>query len=163
MIKSIIVVIDSNNAIGVNNGLLCHLPADLKHFKQTTTGKTIVMGRKTFESLPSGALPNRENIVLTSNKNANYENVKCFDSLEKVYQYCKDKEEIFIIGGGMLYEQAMPDADKLYLTKINHSFEKADTYFPDIDDEKWEEVKREDFNPDEKNKFNYSFIELKRK
>ena len=148
MIKSIIVVIDSNNAIGVNNGLLCHLPADLKHFKQTTTGKTIVMGRKTFESLPSGALPNRENIVLTSNKNANCENVKCFDSLEKVYQYCKDKEEIFIIGGGMLYEPAMPDADKLYLTKINHAFEQADTYFPVINDENLEEVKIEVFTPD---------------
>lgn len=160
---SVIVVVDQNGAIGLNNGLLCHLPADLKHFKEKTTGKTIIMGRKTYESLPSGALPNRENIVLTSNSDASYGNVKCFDSLEKIFEYCKDKEEVFIIGGGGVYEQTFPYADKLYLTIINHKFSKADTYFPSVNPDEWIETDRKDFNADERNKFDFSFVELERK
>ena len=129
---SMIVVVDENGAIGYNNVLLCHLPADLKHFRELTTGNTIIMGRKTFESLPNGALPKRENIVLTKNKNVSFPDTLIFNTLDSALNYCSDKDKVFIIGGAMIYEEALNLSDTLYLTFIHHKFEKADAFFPQI-------------------------------
>jgi len=129
---SIIVVADEKNAIGKNGDLLCHLPSDLKYFKRITEHHTIVMGRKTFESLPKGALPNRQNIVLTNDRNAHFENCVVCHSLDEVWEKCENGKEIFFVGGGEIYKMMLPQTDKLYLTRIHHTFEDADTFFPEI-------------------------------
>ncbi|MCF6242675.1 MAG: dihydrofolate reductase [Bacteroidales bacterium] len=158
---SIIAAIDKNNAIGYKNDLLCYLPADLKHFKELTTGHSIVMGRKTFESLPKGALPNRKNIVLTRNKDFNCLNCTIIHSVDELYNLEHDKEEIFIIGGAQIYKLFINKADKLYLTHIHHEFE-ADTFFPELNQKDWEITKQEDFEADEKNKYRFSFVTYQR-
>ena len=160
---SIIVVVGNNNEIGRNNGLLCHLPADLKHFKLLTIGHTIVMGRKTFESLPKGALPDRTNIVLTRNSNLSFENCLIYSSLSEIIDSQKNNDKIFIIGGGEIYRQVLPFANKLYLTKVHATFDDADTFFPEINFSEWEEVSRENHSADEKNLYDYSFLEYIRK
>ena len=114
---SIIAAVAENRAIGYKNKLIYWLPNDLKRFKLLTTGNTIIMGRKTFESLPKGALPNRRNIVLTRQK-ITFENVECYPSLEDALNACKDDEHIYIIGGNSVYQQAMKYADELCLTLI---------------------------------------------
>ncbi len=157
MTISIIAALDKNNAIGYKNNLLCYLPADLKHFKQLTTGHTIVMGRKTFESLPKGALPKRKNVVVTKNKNFRCENCEVIHSPDELFGLSHESEEIFIIGGAQIYNLFINKADRLYLTHIHHRFE-ADTYFPEFDKNKWEIIEKEDFEPDEKNKFSFSFV-----
>ena len=157
---SIIVAIGERNEIGKNNGLLCYLPADLKHFKELTTGHTVVMGRKTFEALPKGALPHRKNIVLTRNKDLSFDNCLIYSSLFEVIDNEKDNDEMFIIGGGELYRQALALANKLYLTKIHAEFENADTFFPEIDYSEWVEVSREEHKADEKNPYDYTFLLL---
>ncbi|MDR0230523.1 MAG: dihydrofolate reductase [Dysgonamonadaceae bacterium] len=157
---SIIVAIGERNEIGRNNGLLCYLPADLKHFKELTSGHTIVMGRKTFESLPKGALPNRKNIVLTRSKNLSFDNCLIYSSLSEVIDNEIDSNEMFIIGGGELYRQALPLANKLYLTKIHAEFDDADVFFPEINYAEWEEVSREEHKADEKNLYDYTFLLL---
>ena len=154
---SIIVAVAENLAIGKNNQLLCHLPADLQHFKKITSGGTVVMGLNTFLSLPNGALPNRKNIVISA------EPVTCDGctvvySIDEAIELCKNETEIFIIGGASIYRQTIDIADTLYITWIKHSFEDADTFFPAIDIEKWQEIDREDFSADEKNKYDYSFV-----
>ncbi len=154
---SIIAALDENKAIGYKNQLLCYLPADLKHFKQLTTGHSIVMGRKTFESLPNGALPNRKNIVLTRNKEFNCENCTVINSVEELFDLSHEQDELFIIGGAQIYELFIDKADKLYLTHIRHKF-KADTYFPDFDVNEWKVIEKKDFKPDEKNKYPFSFV-----
>ncbi len=158
---SIIVAIAENFAIGKNNDLLFHLPNDLKRFKQITSGHTIIMGRNTLLSLPKWPLPNRRHIVITDKKDDVFpgcETVFCIDeAIEKV----KNEEEAFIIGGGMIYKQFFPVAGKLYLTLVHKSFE-ADTFFPEIYYSEWNEVTREDFH-DEKNNFEYSYLDLERK
>ena len=160
---SIIVAVGERNEIGRNNGLLCHLPADLKHFKELTSGHTVVMGRKTFEALPKGALPNRKNIVLTRNKVLSFDNCLIYSSLSEVIDNEKDNDEVFIIGGGELYRQSLLLATKLYLTKIHAEFENADTFFPEIDYSEWVEVSREEHKADEKNPYDYTFLLYKRK
>lgn len=157
-IKSIIVAADENNAIGKENNLLCYLPNDLKYFKSVTEGYPVIMGRKTFESLPKGALPNRRNIVITRNKDLQFERCEMVSSIEEAIALCKDEPQIFFIGGGTIYREAMHLADKLYLTRIRHVFEGADTFFPEIKADKWKEVSREDYQPDERHKYGYSFI-----
>jgi len=157
-IKSIIAAIDENNAIGSNNQLLCHLPNDLKHFKTITQGHTIIMGRKTFESLPKGALPNRRNIVISRNKDFHPENVDVFSSISKALDTCKSEKEVFIIGGGSIYEQFFNFADRLYITYIHHRFENADTFFPQINNTQWKETLREEQPADDKNKFKHTFV-----
>ena len=154
---SIIAALDENKAIGYKNQLLCYLPADLKHFKQLTTGHSIVMGRKTFESLPNGALPNRKNIVLTRNKEFNCENCTVINSVEELFDLSHEQDDVFIIGGSQIYELFINKANKLYLTHIRHKF-KADTYFPDFDVNEWEIIDKKDFKPDEKNKYPFSFV-----
>ncbi|OQY03399.1 MAG: hypothetical protein B6I20_05085 [Bacteroidetes bacterium 4572_117] len=162
MTISIIAVLDTNNAIGKNNKLLCYLPADLKHFKKLTTGHTIVMGRKTYESLPNGALPNRKNVVLTKNTAFKCKGCDVVNSVEEVLDICREDENVFIIGGAQIYKLFIEKADRLYLTHVHNEF-KADTYFPDYETNKWSAAKIEDFEPDGKNKFSYSFAKYVRK
>ncbi len=158
---SIIVVIDKKNGIGKDNNLLCYLPADLKNFKKLTTGQSIIMGRKTFESLPKGALPNRRNIVITNNKEFKAENIEIINSIDEAINLCKNEDEVFIIGGANIYNQFIEKADYLYLTKVHETF-KADTFFPEINYNEWKIISQDDFNSDEKNKYSYSFIKLKK-
>lgn len=160
---SMIVAIDQNNAIGINNNMLCHLPNDLKYFKNVTQGHTVVMGRKTFESLPNGALPNRRNIVLSHQNGLKIRGCEVFSDIEDVKSACKDEDEIFIIGGGTIYNQYLTKSDKLYITHIHHSFDKADTYFPPIDPLIWKEEQRIYHSQDEKNPYPHSFVIYKKK
>lgn len=157
-IISVIVAADENNAIGKDGDLLCHLPTDLKYFKAVTNGYPVIMGRKTFESLPKGALPNRRNIVITKDKNLRYENCEMASSLQQAIDLCKGEPQIFIIGGGTIYKEAIHFADKLYLTRIHHIFEGADTFFPEIKSGDWKAISCEEHQPDEKHKYAYSFL-----
>ncbi len=160
---SIIVVIDKHSAIGKGNDLLCHLPADLKHFKNTTTGHTVIMGRKTYDSLPKGALPNRRNIVITRNPEFSAERVEVAHSFEQAVEMVKGEEEVFVMGGAQIYNIALPFTSNLYLTEIDHQFDDADTFFPEIDYSQWTEENRESHDKDEKNPYPYSFVKLVRK
>ncbi len=162
-IISIIAAIAENNAIGKDQKLLVHLPDDMKRFKELTTGHAVVMGRKTFESLPKGALPNRKNVILTSIPDAGF--VDCFacESMEDALDICEKEEEIFMIGGAMVYKQALEIADKMYLTFIHHAFEDADTFFPEIDFNEWEEVERADYPAGDRHDYPYSFVTYHRK
>lgn len=154
---SIIVAVAENNAIGLNNKLLYWLPNDLKRFKAITTGHTIIMGRKTFESLPKGALPNRRNIVLSRNL-CSFEGAEHYNSLDEAIKNCNEEDEVFIIGGASLYKDAYEMADCLYITEINDTPDKADSFFPEIDKEKWKEESRETYQKDEKHPYSYSFV-----
>ena len=132
---SAIVAVDENFGIGFNGDLLEHIPEDLKRFKQLTTNKTIIMGRKTWESLPNKPLPDRLNIVVTS-KERSFEEMTVFTSFEEVYSratHIMPEDEWFIIGGGSIYKEFLPICDKVYLTKIMVSHENVDTYFPNIE------------------------------
>ncbi|WP_297086837.1 dihydrofolate reductase [uncultured Draconibacterium sp.] len=158
---SIIVAIAENFAIGKNNDLLFHLPNDLKRFKAITSGHTIIMGRNTLLSLPKWPLPNRRHIIITDKKEDVFEGCETVFSIEEAIEKVKNEEEAFIIGGGMIYRQFFPLAGKLYLTLVHQPFE-ADTFFPEIDYQNWKELNREDLY-DEKNDFNYSYLDLERK
>ncbi len=155
----IVVAIAANNAIGKNNQLLWRLPADLKHFKEITTGHTVIMGRKTFDSVGK-PLPNRRNIVITR-KDINIKGCEVVGSLHDALALCIGLPEVHIIGGAEIYKQAMPLTDVIYLTRVHQSFD-ADTFFPEIDEKKWKETAREDHGADERNPIAYSFITLKR-
>ena len=158
---SIIVAIAQNFAIGKNNELLFHLPNDLKRFKQITTGHPVIMGRNTLLSLPKGALPNRRNIVISDIPEEKFDRCEMVSSIEAAAAAVKDEQEAFIIGGGMIYRQFFPLAGKLYLTLVHQDFD-ADVYFPAIDYSEWDELFREDHS-DDKNGFEYSYLDLKRK
>lgn len=162
MCISIIVAIAQNRAIGFENKLIYWLPNDLKRFKALTTGHTIIMGRRTFESLPKGALPNRRNIVLTR-QNIEFPGAERYASLEAALAQCKDDEEVFIIGGASVYQEAMSLADKLYITLIKDTPEQADAFFPEIDPSVWRETGRESHSIDEKHLFPYCFVDYQRK
>lgn len=140
---SIIVAISKNNVIGRDNKLIWNLPEDLKRFKKITSGKTIIMGRKTFESL-GRVLPNRKHIVLTKNDDFKYEdeNVEIIKDVKELEKYIKSDEESFIIGGAKIYSLLMPYAKKMYVTCINEEFE-GDTFFPNIDENEWKIVDKE--------------------
>lgn len=159
---SIIVAIAENNAIGKNQDLLWHLPNDMKRFKNLTTGHPIIMGRKTFESLPKGALPNRKNIILTTVPEAGFVNCFACESMHDALEICENQEEVFMIGGAMVYKQALEIADKMYLTLVHHVFEDADTFFPEINYAEWKETERQDFPADEKHAYPYSFFTYER-
>ena len=160
MIISIIVAIGENHAIGKNNQLLWHMPNDLKHFKEITSGRTIIMGRKTFDSVGK-PLPRRRNIVVTR-QDIEIPGCEVVKSIDEGLALCAHDDEVFIGGGAEIYRQAMAKTDRLYLTIIHKEFE-ADTFFPKIDYLQWQEVSREDFEPDEKNPLPYSFIQLNRR
>jgi dihydrofolate reductase len=159
MTVSIIVAIGENNAIGKNNQLLWHLPADLKHFKNKTAGHTIIMGRKTFDSLGK-PLPNRRNIVVTR-QDITIPGCEVVKSIDEAIALCKGEEEVFIGGGAEIYREAMDKTDRIYLTIVHKMFD-ADTFFPEIDFTQWVETEHEDHQPDEKNNLPYSFITLER-
>lgn len=151
-----------NNVIGQDNQLIWHLPNDLKHFKEITTGHPIIMGRKTFESI-GRTLPNRTNIIITRNRNYSIENAKVVHSLNEALELAKEIDEnIFIIGGGKIYDQAIDFADILEVTEVHENFE-GDTYFPEIDLNVWKEISRIKHYKDEKNEFDYSFVRYERK
>lgn len=163
MIISLIAAADKNSGIGKNNELLCHLPADLKYFKQTTTGHTIVMGRKTYESI-GRPLPGRTNIVISRDSTLNIEGCVVKPGIEAAIEYARNlnETELFITGGGTIYELTLPLADKVYLTRIEHTFE-ADTFFPSLNPDDWEIEHSEPHLQDEKNKFDYTFMVYHRK
>lgn len=154
---SIIAAVAKNRAIGFQNKLIYWLPNDLKRFKALTTGHTIIMGRNTFLSLPKGALPNRRNIVLSRSAKV-FEGCDVYASLEEALQHCAQDEDIYIIGGASVYEQALPLADRLCLTEIDDSPKEADTFFPAYAED-WKESAREDHDIDEKHAYRYSFVD----
>ncbi|MBC8051722.1 MAG: dihydrofolate reductase [Sphingobacteriaceae bacterium] len=158
---SAVVVIDQNWGMGKNNQLLVHFPADLKRFKNITTGHSIIMGRKTFDSM-GRALPNRRNIVITRQSGLSLPSAETTNSLESALSMCNQEEEVFIIGGAEIFKQSLSALNYIYLTKINQSFE-ADTFFPEISSDEWIEIEREDFEPDEKTPFSYTFLTYKRR
>ena len=160
---SIIVAVAKNNAIGLNNELLYRLPNDLKRFKALTTGHTIIMGRKTFESLPKGALPNRRNIVLSRQEGLHYENAECYRSLEDALMQCDYTEDVYIIGGGELYKQTLGLAKRVHLTLVDDIPAEADAFFPELNAEEWEEMLREEHPADEKHAQAYAFVDYVRK
>ena len=161
---SIIVAIAENYAIGKKGDLLCHMPADLKHFKQITSGHTVLMGERTFLSLPKHPLPNRRNIVLTDVQGKTFEGAETVYSIEDLRLKIEDlNEEAFVIGGGMVYRQMMARADKLYITHIHHSWEDADTFFPEIDPQVWRQTAAERHEADENNPYDYTFAEYVRR
>ncbi|TFF35933.1 dihydrofolate reductase [Mucilaginibacter psychrotolerans] len=160
MIISIIVAIAENYAIGKNNQLLWHLPNDLKHFRDVTTGRTVIMGRKTFDSVGK-PLPRRRNIVVTR-QDIEISGCEVVKSIEEGLALCGPEEEVMIVGGAEIYRQAMPITNRIYLTIVHQAFD-ADTFFPQIDDADWQQTSREDFAPDEKNPLPYSFIQLDRR
>ncbi len=158
---SIIVAIAENNAIGKDNRLLWHISEDLKRFKRITTGKTVIMGKNTFTSLPNGALPKRKNIVISDNTNDRFEGCTMAWSIEDALEKCDDNES-FIIGGGSIYKQFLQLANKLYLTRVHKNFD-ADTFFPEINTNEWNEVEHINCEYDEKAGVSYSFITYIRK
>ena len=160
---SIIVATAKNGAIGLNNQLLYSLPNDLKRFKALTTGHTIIMGRKTFESLPKGALPNRRNIVLSRQEGLHYENAECYRSLEEALMQCDYTEDIYIIGGGELYKQTIGLAKHIHLTLVDDTPAEADAFFPTLNCGEWIELVREEHPSDEKHAQAYTFIDYERK
>ena len=160
---SIIAAISENNVIGKDNKLLWHLSEDLKRFKELTTGHTIIMGRKTFESL-GGILPDRKHIVLTRDMNYNIDSdwVKVVHDIEELKDYINDDNENFVIGGALIYKQLERYTQKMYITRIYKTFE-GDAYFPKINEDEWKEIEREKGLKDEKNPFDYEFITYVRK
>ena len=158
---SIIAAVAKDRAIGYKNKLIYWLPNDLKRFKVLTTGHTIIMGRNTFLSLPKGALPNRRNIVLSRSAKA-FEGCDVYASLEEALQHCAKDEDVYIIGGASVYQQALAIADRLCLTEIDDTPAEADTFFPPYADD-WKESAREDHDIDEKHAYRYSFVDYIRK
>lgn len=161
MTISIIVALAENNVIGKDNVLIWHLPADMKYFKERTTGHCVITGRKNYESIPEKfrPLPNRTNIIITRQKNYHAPGAIVIGSIEEAIEKAKQiaTGEIFIIGGAEIYRQSLSLADKLYVTKIHHSF-MGDVYFPLIKPSEWKETERKKGVVDEKNKYEHDFI-----
>ncbi len=158
---TIIAAIAKNNALGKNNKMIWHLPADLKRFKRVTKDHCVIMGRKTFESLGK-PLPKRTNIIITRKKKYDAEGCIVVNSLKKAIKASAEDENPYILGGAQIYKQAIKFVDKLDLTFVHNEFE-ADTFFPEIDLKIWKEISRENFKADEKNKYDYSFVTFVRK
>lgn len=157
---SIVVAVSENNAIGKDNQLLWHLPADLKHFKEITSGNTIVMGRKTYDSI-GRPLPNRRNIVITRSTNHQIPNVEVVNSLDAALSLCDKENEVFIIGGAEIYKYALQFTNRIYLTTVHQTYE-ADVFFPELNKEEWIETSKEYHPADEKNSVAYTFSTLER-
>lgn len=164
---SIIVAVAQQNAIGQKGDLLCHLPADLKHFKEVTSGHTVIMGKRTFFSLPiskktgTHALPNRRNIVITDIAGETFDGAESAYSIDESIQLAEG--DAFIIGGGMIYRQFMPLADSLYITHMHADFPEADTFFPEIDPAIWQVESEEHHTQDEANPVDYTFTKYLRR
>lgn len=162
MILLIIVAVASDGAIGRANNLLWHLPADLKRFKELTTGHTILMGRKTFESLPRGPLPNRRNIIISRSLPAQ-PGAEVYPTIQQALEACASDEEVFIIGGGEIYRQLLPDTEQIYLTRVQASFPDAEVFFPELDPTEWIEEAREVYPQDERNEYDTELLLLRRR
>jgi len=159
---ALIVAIDRNNAIGKGGDQLVYISEDLKHFKATTTGHTVLMGRKTSEALPKGVLPNRRNIVVTRSVEWSHEGAEVAHSVEEAMQMIGDEEEVFVIGGGEMYRTMMEYAERLYVTEIDAAYEGADTFFPEIDREEWRIDKVSEWIEDEKNGVRFRYVEYQK-
>ena len=157
-----IAAVAENRAIGYKNKLIYRLSADLKHFKQLTTGHTVLMGRKTYESLPKGALPNRRNIVV-SRTMSHIEGCDVYASLSEALSHCHEAEKVYIMGGTSVYAESYPLASRLELTYVHATPENADVFFPEIDLREWDEAKREHHEADEKNEKPFDFVTFTRK
>lgn len=157
---NIIAAVAKNRAIGFENKLLYWLPNDLKRFKALTTGHTIIMGRNTYLSLPKGALPNRRNVVL-SRTVSELPGCDVFPTLDEALHSCKPDEDIYIIGGASVYEQALPVADRLCLTEIDDTPREADAFFPDYSTG-WRIDKKEAHPKDERHDYEYAFVDYVR-
>ncbi|MCO5948710.1 dihydrofolate reductase [Mucilaginibacter flavidus] len=155
MTISIVVAISENRAIGKDNKLLWYLPNDLKHFKAITSGHTVIMGRKTYESVGK-PLPNRRNIIITR-QDIQIEGCEVVNSIKAALELCRTEREVFIVGGAEIYKQSLHLTDRIYLTVVHKQFE-GDSFFPEIKKTDWLQVSREDHQPDEKNSLPYSFI-----
>lgn len=160
---SMIAAVAQNNAIGFKNKLLYWLPDDLKRFKKLTSGHTIIMGRKTFDSLPKGALPNRRNIVLSRQAACCHPDTEVFHSLEEALKACLPEEQIFIIGGESVYKEAMSLAGQLFLTCIDDTPSQADAFFPAVNEQEWKETDSEFHSTDEKHAYSFTFRNYIRK
>ena len=160
---SIIVAKAKNNIIGKDNKLLWNLPADMKRFKELTTGHVIIMGRKTFESIGK-VLPNRKHIIFSQNRDLKYddENVEVVHSMLEIKEYIDNDEENFVIGGAMIYNLLMPHVTKMYVTQVNKDFE-GDAFFPKINEDIWEVVEEEKGLVDEESKLEFEYITYVRK
>lgn len=158
--KSIIVAYDKNYGIGANNDLLWHLPADLKHFKDKTTGNAIIMGLNTYRSI-GRPLPNRQNIVM-SYQNELIDGVHVVSSLQAAYSIVDRNKEAFVIGGGQIFALAFDTVDRIYATEVDATFNNATIFFPAIDKTVWREISREKHQADDKNSYNYDFVVYER-
>ena len=156
-----IVAVASDWAIGRQGDLLCHLPADMRHFKEVTMGHSIIMGRKTFGSFPRRPLPGRENVVITRDAAWQYPGVTVAHGLDEAIA-ASQTDTVFIIGGAQVYEQALPLVDVLHLTMIHARWATADVFFPTLDMSQWQEVSREHHNSDHRNAYEFDFVTLKR-
>ncbi|GGB70625.1 dihydrofolate reductase [Flavobacterium suaedae] len=156
MTITLIAAAAENNALGKDNQLVWHLPDDFKRFKKLTSGHHIIMGRKTLESM-NGPLPNRTNIVITRKEDYTYQGCTIVHSLEEALKACPQNEEVFVIGGGEIYKQALDIADKIELTRVHTTIDDADTFFPEIDKEKWHLTEEEYHPKDEKHKFDFTY------
>ncbi len=163
---AMIAAVAENNAIGINNKMPWYLPEDLRYFKAVTMGKPIIMGRKTFDSLRK-PLPGRTNIVVTRDPQWHHEGVKVVHSLDAAIELSEDvalingNEEVMIIGGEQIYRQALPKADRLYLTRVYQSFE-GDAFFPELDESQWREVSRQDRQSEDDEPVVFSYLVLDR-
>lgn len=158
---SMIVAMDDNQLIGKDNALPWHLPADLGYFKKVTTGKTVLMGRKTHESI-GRPLPNRRNVIVSRNADFEAQGCEVVSSINAALELAKDDDEVMVMGGASFYEQMLPSVDRLYITYIEGSYE-GDAYFPVFNKDEFEQVSRESHSPDEKNSHTYHFTVLDRK
>tara|TARA_R110002095_G_scaffold50644_4_gene44381 strand:- start:1680 stop:2162 length:483 start_codon:yes stop_codon:yes gene_type:complete len=157
---SIIVAMADNRAIGKNNELLWHLPDDFKHFKAITMAKPILMGRKTYQSI-GRPLPGRKNIVVTRDAAFTADGVLVVNSIDAALDAAKEDAEVMVIGGASFYQQMLPLADRLYVTRVHHRFD-ADTFFPEIDADQWRLVEQTEHAADERHAFSFSFIEYQK-
>ncbi|KOR79280.1 dihydrofolate reductase [Bacillus sp. FJAT-21352] len=159
---SLIVAMDQNRVIGKNNKLPWHLPSDLQYFKKVTMGHPIVMGRKTFESI-GRVLPGRENVIVTRNQEFKAEGCVVLHDIAQIKMFADNhEEEVFVIGGAEIFKEILPFTDRLYITEIHETFE-GDTFFPEIDENEWDEISSNPGSIDEKNRFAHDFIILQKK
>ena len=159
---TLIAAVAKNGAIGNENKLIYWLPDDLKRFKALTTGHTIVMGRRTFESLPKGALPNRRNVVLSRNRQFTAPGIEVFASLQEALASCASDEEVFVIGGASVYREAMPLADRLCLTLVDDTPVRADAFFPEILAAEWRIASDEPHDADDHHAYAFRFVDFLR-
>ena len=159
---SLIVAVAEDRAIGDKGNLLWHLSSDLKRFKAITTGHAIIMGRKTYDSLPNGALPNRRNIVI-SRQLKSLKDAEVYSDIDEALKATSDEDIVYIIGGGEIYKETFPRADELHITLVHKSYPEADTRFPEWKLTDWNILKQEQIGQDEKNELDSVYYHLTRK